>query len=59
MRYEINYLEGNKVEVLDTVFGDHYYGKVINGKAVADSWHSMSMISKALWEIKKAAKKAK
>ncbi|MDF9763834.1 hypothetical protein OKW24_005730 [Peribacillus simplex] len=54
MRYEITYLEGNKVMVTDTVQKDNYYGKVVNGKAVANSWLAMTQISKALWEIKES-----
>jgi hypothetical protein len=54
MRFEITYLEGNKVMVTDKVQKDNYYGQVVNGKAVADSELAMKKISKALREMKKA-----
>jgi hypothetical protein len=50
MRYEIKFLEDNKVVVTDTVINQNYYGSVVNGYARSTSRLSMQIISKALRE---------
>ena len=48
-RYEVN-VKGNNVTVRDTVLGQNFFGKLINGRVSANSSIDLKMVWKGLKE---------